>query len=72
MLPGQLANNATSVLGEKSLADGRPGLVSWGLGVASVVIVIGLSRTVGRWGITAAAWVTSVSQFSYFVFVSLS
>lgn len=71
MLPGQVANNAASVLGSKLLADGRPGLVSLGLLVASAVTVIGLSLTVGRWGILAAAWVTTVSQFAYWAFIAL-
>lgn len=69
LLPGQIANDFGTVVGAKLQADGHPGVVSQGLGVAALVTVVGLWFAVARYGITGAAAVTTLSQFSYAAFV---
>lgn len=72
LLPGQIANDLGTVVGAKLQADGHPGAVSQGLGVAAVVTVVGLWFAVARFGITGAAVVTTLSQFSFAGFVLAS
>lgn len=69
LLPGQVAQNIGIVLAGRLQAIGRPGKASQGQLLAAVLTGAGLWFFIGRFGIVAAAVVTSVSQFAYLAYI---
>ena len=69
LLPGAVAFDVQGVITTKLLSDGRPGVASRGALLGAVITIVGLVTLAPRYGINAAAAVTSVAWIGQVLFL---
>ena len=72
LLPGQICLDMANVVSAKLEADNRPGRASTGTAIGAITTVVFVIPAVSLYGISGAAFVTSVSQALFLAFVWVS
>jgi O-antigen/teichoic acid export membrane protein len=71
LLPGQMALDLIGPFETRMLAEGRPSVVARAAVVGCVITLLGVAVVVPRWGILAAATVTSVAALAQLTYLAL-